>query len=189
MIDKNLLSKCRQGDRKAQKHFYNKYVNLLKKYSLQYAVDVPQAKDILQESFIRIFKNLDKVDETKDSITPWMIRIVINEALRVKYKKTRTKEDLSEDLSLYDAKFITTSLNSLELQDLMNIIGKLPHNAKLAFLLKEVEGYSHKEIAASLSIAKSSSRSLLTRAKNRLQELLKIYNCSIPLNTIGHERL
>lgn len=172
MEGKSIILDCIAGNSRAQRIFYDKYVSYLRLTSLQYATDLPMAKDILQEAFIKIFNNLHKLEMDRKSPLPWMRRIVINEAIRM--QKTNLKKQLHEQevASNNDNAIIEDTLYDLELSDLMNIIRRLPYNYKVVFLLKEIDGYSHKEISNMLQIKEATSRTVLTRSKLKLQALV-----------------
>lgn len=172
MIDKKLVNMCIDGDRKAQKQFYYRHLEALKIVGCRYAVDSSEAKDVLQNAFLRIFSKLSDADLEKQSLVPWMRRIVINEALRLKRDQyVELKEESGHHM--INPVIIESALNSLEVQDLLSVIDDLPFTFKTVFQLKEVEGYSHKEIASMLKIETSTSRSILTRSKIKLKSLLE----------------
>lgn len=186
MIDRTLVNKCIGGDRKAQKEFYYRHLHALKVVSCRYTIDDSEAKDVLQNAYVRIFKNLSGADQTKESLVPWMRRIVINEALRLKrHHFVEFKE--AEGHHMTTSTNIENALNSLEVQDLISIINKLPEPHKTVFQLKEIEGYSHQEIADILKVKTSTSRSILTRTKLKLKNLLDIhyYNKTDKINGNG----
>lgn len=174
MIDKALVNKCIDGDRKSQKEFYYRHLHALKLVSLRYTIDVAEAKDVLQNAYVRIFKNLSRADLDKDSLVPWMRRIVVNEALRLKrIRFVEIKEEAGHHT--VNATNLEHALNSLEVQDLMTIVNKLPDTYKTVFHLKEVEGFSHDEIGDMLGVKAATSRSMLTRAKAKLKHLLELH--------------
>jgi len=173
MIER-LIKECLDGDRKAQKELYYLHLDELKLISIRYTRIDAEAKDVLQNAFVRIFKNLSKVDSSCDSLLPWMKKIVINEALRVrKGQFTISIEDAEDYLSLTSKD--SDGFNQLATQDLVNIINQLPEKYNVVFQLKEIEGFSHAEIGRILGVETSTSRSILTRAKSQLKELFNYY--------------
>jgi len=171
MLEK-LIQGCLDGDRRSQKDLYYLYLSELKSISLRYTPRDAEAKDVLQNAFIRIFNNLSKVDNTRDTLFPWMRKIVINEALRVKRSHFTIPLSEEEHLPFLESK-LDDALNELVTNDLIKIIDQLPEKYRLVFQLKEIEGFSHTEIGEMLGMETSSSRSLLTRAKSKLKALVE----------------
>lgn len=171
---KSHISLCIKGDRKAQKSFYLQYISLVKNIAYRYTLDNNNALDVLQNSFIKIFQNLHKYDPQKGHIKSWIAKITVNESLKfIKQIKNNIDPIDSIENSLEHDDF----LNDLEFKDLMEIINKLPPIYKTVFMMKEVEGYSHKEIAELMKIQTSSSRTILTRSKRMLRKLvINTYN-------------
>ena len=78
--------------------------------------------------------------------------------------------------------------NSLETQDLLNLVNDLPAGYRTVFNLYAIEGYSHKEIAGMLDINENTSKSQLSRARAQLQKKLKELELSLEKTVIGHEK-
>ncbi len=132
-----------------------------------------EAEDILQDSFVKIFRNL-KQFKFEGSFEGWIRRIVVNTALKHCQKKKVKFDEIKPDV---------TQAGSLEPQayqhlgetDLLQLIHKLPEGYKVVFNLHIIEGYSHEEIANLLNIKDSTSRSQLVKARRYLQnEILKL---------------
>lgn len=168
--DISIIEGCRKQQPLYQKALFEKYSKLLFSTCLRYVSDTASAKDILQESFIRIFKYFNKFDPQKGSLKNWMQRVCINQALT----HLRAKNTFQE-LENLPVEPITNPmvLNQLQMEDLMNEIRKLPLPYRTVFNLYHVEGYSHAEIAELLNIKASSSRSILTRAKEKIRNILQ----------------
>ncbi len=127
-----------------------------------------QAKDVLQESFIMIFKYLPSYRNT-GSFTAWMKRITITTALQYLRKSPYKKEIPGLDQVGED--FVSPEVYSqLAAEDLLELIQTLPDGFRAVFNLHAIEGYSHKEIGALLDITESTSRSQLARARKLLQQ-------------------
>ncbi len=167
--DISIIEGCRKQQPLYQKALFEKYSKLLFSTCLRYVSDHSQAKDVLQDSFIRIFKYFDKFDHEKGQLKSWMQRICINESLtHLRAKKSFTNlEKLPEEPVTNPM-----ALDKMQMDDLMAEIRKLPLPYRTVFNLYHVEGYTHKEIAALLKIEVSSSRSILTRAKAKIKKIL-----------------
>lgn len=158
-------------DQKAQRMLFDQYNQKLIGVAIRYVHSLQDAKDVLQESFIRIFKYMHKTDfESMQHFEAWIVRVTVNEALRwLKTNKKHRNQEWNEDL----AKNLIENIENTEQQDLLRLIHGLPEGYKLVFNLYIIEGYSHKEIGALLGIKESASRSQLSRARQLLQKKLK----------------
>lgn len=171
MTEENLIKKCASGNSLAQKTFYEKFAGKMMGVCLRYAQDYEEAQDVMQDAFIKIFNNLPDYKK-KGSLEGWVRRIVVNTALDSyrKNKKHIGNVDVDTvDYMLDDNAYIIESLNA---DDLLVIINKLPAGYKVVFNLFAIEGYSHKEIAERLNITESTSKSQYSRAKKTLREIL-----------------
>ncbi|MBK9255799.1 MAG: RNA polymerase sigma factor [Saprospiraceae bacterium] len=167
MEDKTIISGCKNGQDSAYKSLIQKYSATLMAVCLRYMKDRELAKDVLQESLIKIFRNIGQFQE-KGSFRNWMITIVVNTCLK-EIKKYRHLEDINTVLTYENSEM--SAVDALNIQDLLNILSQLPDMQRIIFNLHAVEGYSHAEIAAMLDIAESSSRVYLTRARQYLQKM------------------
>lgn len=138
----------------------------------RYCNDREMAKDALQETFINIFKYIDSYAGT-GSFEGWIRRIAVNcsYAYLKKNKKVRFYEDITEHKSIEST--IPDVYSQLGKEDLLKLIKKLPEGQYIVFNMKIIEGYSHAEIADTLNITASTSRSNLTRARANLITLMK----------------
>lgn len=164
-----LISNCKKQDRKAQKEFYLLFADRLMNVSLRYCNDIPSAKDVLQNAFVKIFTHLDQFDDSRGNIDNWTVKIVINEALQYLRKQKKLSFDLLENQAIYEETKLPDALSSMHAADLMKIIDLLPEGFKYVFYMYEIEGFKHKDIAQQLNITESTSRSQLTRAKQMIR--------------------
>ncbi|MEM9887033.1 MAG: sigma-70 family RNA polymerase sigma factor [Bacteroidota bacterium] len=169
-----LIEGCKKQDRSCQKTLYLQYVQLASRISLRYARDEHEAKDIVQNAFVKVFTKIKSYKARKGTFESWLSRIVINEALQLyrKQQKYATWEaDFSEELEASP-----DALDKLQAEDILKLLRKLPDGYRLVFVLFVVEGYTHQEIAKELGINTSTSRSQLTRAKKLLQKFITEQN-------------
>lgn len=164
---------CKQGDRQAQNQFYKLYSKAM--YNIAYRITNNEldAEDVLQESFVSAFRNVDSYRGTA-SIGAWLKRIVINNALTAVRKR---KVDLTP-VEAYD-ELVDFSDNEnddmlyLNVERIRNAIQLLPDGYRVVFSLYLMEGYDHKEIASILNISESTSKSQYNRSKKKLQKILR----------------
>ena len=180
MTEAQLISACIACDRKAQKMLFEKYNNQMYFVALRYARNRTQAQDIAQESWIKIFKNIDKY-ENRGKFASWCTTIVIHTAIRKmsnKYEKnTSLVESFFDSPSTYHG-----PLDSLQYDDLIKIINQLPGIGKDVFKMSVIDGLKHKEIAKLLNIQESTSRAHLARARAKLQVLVSFFDKEILKN-------
>ncbi len=172
MDDKEFLKRLKRGDPLAQKQLYDTYAPKMLGIAMRYASSREEAEDILQEAFVKIFKNIDKF-ESRGSFEGWMIRILINTAI-IKYhkeKKHRYQYDITEIKETDIDNFDTTDPD-FTMDEIMQAIQSLPPGYRTVFNLYAIEGYKHKEIAQILNIDVSTSKSQYHRAKKLLQKKL-----------------
>ena len=135
---------------------------------MRYAANSEDAKDILQDAFVKVFVNLGKFKGT-GSLEGWMRRIFVNTAIRHYRKKNQLyaiSEKQEENISNHEV----SALDALEADDIIRLISELPNGYRTVFNLFAVEGYSHREIATMMNISEGTSKSQYARAKAWLQE-------------------
>ncbi len=138
---------------------------------LRYAKCREEANDMLQEGFIRVFKNLDKY-EPRQALVFWIRRVMINACLE--HIRRNKKHDVASNELLEEV--LDSSMASIDVQnakELIELIQQLPDDYRMVFNLYSIEGYSHKEIAEMLNISLSNSKVRLMRARAILQKQLE----------------
>ena len=174
-----LIKKCTNNNISAQEELYNLYKDVLFVLSLKYCKNVEEAEDNLQNSFLEIFTNIKKFNNS-GSFEGWMKRITINKAID-SYKKSYQLVSIS-DKSFPDTEIEENELDNYSLDYILSLIQNLPNQYRLVFCLYELDNYSHNEIANMLSISEGTSKSNLHRAKVILKEQIKsttIHNTNI----------
>jgi RNA polymerase sigma-70 factor (ECF subfamily) len=172
---KNIIKGCLAGNRRDQELLYRRHAAKLYAVCLQYSGNDEEARDILQDGFIKIFENLIHYKH-EGSFEGWMRRIVVNTAL----EKYRSKHNLHrvDDIDLIpepDADPETEDYAGLEAVDLLDIIRGLPPKYRMVFNLFAIEGYSHKEISQMFNISEGTSKSNLSRARIILQKKVSLF--------------
>ena len=169
MLDKEeLIEACVKGDRLAQKELYNLFSDRMYMVCLRYTKSQQEAEDVLQESFIKVFKHL-KGYRGESRLDYWIKRIVVNTALNSQRKKLYMYPmvDIEEVKNQFDHNKV---LSNFRLDELLSMIRELPTGCQTVFNLFAIEGYSHKEIAEMLKVSEGTSKSQFARARKLLQE-------------------
>ena len=168
MTESEIIRGCQKGRAKYQKALVLRYSPLLMTVARRYCRDDHAAKDVLQEAFIRVFRAIDRYEQT-GSFTAWMRRI--NVALQTKDKASYRREQSGLE-QIAHPMVSPQAITDLNAEDLIALIQRLPDGFRDVFNLYIVEGYSHDEIAELLHIAPGTSRSQLTRARQKLQAMI-----------------
>jgi len=126
---------------------------------------------MLNDSFLKVFKNLDKYDK-KFPFKAWFRKIIINTAIDYYRKNARLMPTLEIEEAENES-FNIHRIDDLNYEDIKKLMDNLPEILRLVFNLYEIEGYTHQEIAVRLSLNESTSRSYLTRAKKKLRILVE----------------
>ncbi len=166
--NKELIEACVKGDRLAQRNLYDIFSKRMYMVCLRYTKSQQEAEDVLQDSFIKIFKNL-KGYRGESRLDYWIKRIVVNTALNSQRKKLYMYPmvDIDDVKNDFDH---SKSLSSFQLEELLKMIKELPAGCQTVFNLYAIEGYSHKEIAEMLKVSEGTSKSQFSRARKLLKE-------------------
>lgn len=173
LSERELVECCVADDRQHQELLYRKYASDMYKVCLMYADNKADASDILQESFIKVFKNIHKF-RFEGSLRGWIRRTVVHTAINAYNKKQRDTQVVvpMAESGEVDAT-IDSILGELEANDIIKLVNSLPQKAKEVLKLYAIEGYKHREIAELLGITEGTSKSQFSRAKKMLQTSIK----------------
>ena len=169
MTESELIQACLAEDRLAQKLLYDKYKDAMFTVAFRITKDFDLAADALQDAFINIFRGLPGF-RGESTLGAWIKRIVVRAALK-KLRKLRITESLDES----NTGQLVDWGDFLEAEYLEKAILDLPDGYRTVFVMIEVEGYSHKEVAESLNISVGTSKSQLFYAKKKLRATLDKY--------------
>ena len=173
--EQDLIQKCIADDRQYQEILYRKYADYMYNVCLTYIPDEDAVCDVLQDGFIKVFRNLHKF-KSEASLGSWIRRIMVNTALDHYRNQKRQHEKIEMLSSLPNEKSIAGILEQINAQELINMVNQLPSKAAMVLKLYAIEGYGHKEIAEMMDISEGTSKSQLFRARALLKELIDKYN-------------
>lgn len=171
--EKEIISLCIQGKSFAQKMLYDKYSKLFFAICCRYCKDKDDAQDILQDAFLKIYRNLSQFKH-KGSFEGWMKRIVVNTSIEY-YRNQMNLLSFDDQLSPEDTPLIEDVI-SLDEASLLALIQGLPNGFRMVFNMYVIEGYNHAEIADKLGISEGTSKSQLSRARALLQRKIQEMN-------------
>lgn len=170
--DQELISACLRNSRKAQEQLYRKYARIMLHVCLTYCADRDQAKDILQEAFIKAFRNLGSF-KPGNSLEGWLRRIVVNTAID-QLRKSRKWSFITSTGHLDDPEDMEElPVFPYSTDQVLGLVRELPPGARTVFNLFALDDLSHKEIASRLNISEGTSKSQYKRARDLLQQWLK----------------
>lgn len=178
-VDKKLLQSIYDfvfGRTEAFEYIYQQTVSSLMAVCRRYASTEDEAKDILQESYIKIYKNLPKFDASQ-TFDAWTKRIAVNTAIdhyRKNIKLTFSSIDHLES-DIEDEVFISNKALEYDIELVIKAISELPDGYRIILNLFVFEQKSHKDIAQLLNITESTSRSQLTKARKFLKAKFEKY--------------
>lgn len=189
MIEKDLVEACKNGERKAQEMLYLCYSRKMLGVCKGYASSEDDAKDILQDGFIKVFESIGRFDP-QGSLEGWIRRIIVNTAID-KYRKNVNLVRVNLDVIPEYNEIVDDSVaESIDLRLFLEMIQDLPDGCRLIFNLYVIEGYKHREIAQMLNISEGTSKSQVYEAKQILQKKIrKIYPTGLLAYATGTIRL
>lgn len=174
---KSALEECvLVNTERSKSYIYKKFYGYLMAVALRYVKDEMEAEDVVNESFVKIFRKVNDFSYENDeyiiekTFKAWMARITVNTSI----DKIRAKKETYALDDMHDGELIHYAVSSstkLEENDILKLLYELPEIQRSIFSLYEIEGYSHEEIGKLLHIPESTSRTYLTRAKARLRKL------------------
>lgn len=177
---KSLVIGCLQNNRKSQEAVFATFYGKMMAVCRRYTGDENQAKDILQDGFIKVFGNLDKFN-FDGSLEGWIRRIMVNTAIdHTRRKKAHLKrideenpiEEVGSEI-VDDQEEEPNEAYSLEVSDIREGMKSLSTAYRNVFNLYVFEDYSHQEIAEKLNISVGTSKSNLAKARANLKKILQ----------------
>ena len=174
-ITQELIAQCIRGDRVAQYRLYKLYSTAMYNLCLRMVPDRSEAEDLLQESFVKMFRELPSF-RGQSTVGAWLRRIVINQCLN-HIRKRQLSFVALDDHELIDTPDEELTSYDITADDIHRAILRLPEGARVVCVLHLLEGYRHSDIAETLGISESTSKSQYRRAVSLLQDSLtkKVY--------------
>lgn len=169
--DRALARRAAQGDVPALEQLYRRHVDRVYALCLRMTGDEREAEELTQDVWVRVWRKMDGF-RGDAAFTTWLHRVTANlvrDRGRARSRR-RSHEELTDRPGRYDGGRPPRSVE--DRMDLESAIRKLPDRAREVFVLHDVEGYRHAEIAEMLGVAVGTSKAHLFRARQRLQEEL-----------------
>lgn len=174
-LEKDIILGCKKNKKDAQVALYERYAPMLRGVTYRYLSGADEANDLVHDALIQIMSKI-KQFKGQGSFEGWMKRITINIILAYFKKQKRLsafdEAFMSDKEEPLDENFFAEILEKTSQEEIVKLINELPVGYKTVFNLYVFENYTHKEIADSLNISISTSKSQLMRARKTLKEKL-----------------
>jgi len=168
--EEDIIHACTRNESWAQRHLYEEYYSFLMSVCVRYASNREEARDWLQDSFIKIFLNIHQY-QTGTSLKSWMYRLTVNQCIDQIRKQSKMQWE--------DAKYFPEHaaepeiLAQMEAEEILKGIQEMSVRYRAVFNLFVIEGLTHAEIAQELGISESTSRANLTKARAQLRQFIQ----------------
>ena len=173
--DKALVDRCRAGDLAAFEEIYRAHSSRLYSLAFRMLGNPSDAEDLLQEIFLSAHRKLDGF-RGESALGTWLYRLATNQCLdhlRSRAAKTSQVTDaLDDEPGLSDHRSRGIADRTVAKMDLERALARLPEGARAAFVLHDIQGLEHREVAEALGIAEGTSKSQVHKARLRLRALL-----------------
>jgi RNA polymerase sigma-70 factor (ECF subfamily) len=177
--ESELIARAQRGDEAAFAALFNTHQRRVYSLCMRMTGGAAEAEDLAQEAFLQLFRKISTF-RGESAFTTWMHRLVVNVVLMHLRKKgiqqvsldepdTSQDEPVKRDYGDNDRRL----LGSLDRIRLNKAIESLPHGYRTVFVLHDVEGYEHNEIAQIMNCSIGNSKSQLHKARLKLRELLR----------------
>lgn len=177
--EKKLTKLLKKRDSSAMKALYCQYAEYLTAVCSRYVIDTEDVRDILHDSFIKIFTSIEKFEYREvGSLKAWMTRIVVNDSLKFLKQNDRFTNIQDENDFPGAADDSEPDTDTVPASAIQKMIRQLPTGYRTVFNLYVFEEKSHKEIAEILNIKEDTSASQLHRAKSMLAKQINEYKAS-----------
>ena len=174
-IDLELASRCRTGDDAAFADLYREHARRLFGLALRMTGSAEDAEDLLQEIFLQVHRKLSGF-RGESTLGTWLYRLAMNHCLdHLKGKRarmSRATDSLDREEAPEPTAHEPVVPTAISRMDLERAIEMLPEGCKAAFLLHDVEGFDHREVASLLGVSEGTSKSQVHKARMRLRAIL-----------------
>jgi len=176
--EQEIILGCVKEDSRFQRLLFEKYYSKMFAICIRFSQNEEEAKDILQEGFIKAFERIKKF-KAESSLNTWLSRIMVNHSIDcLKNRNKNLFSSISENmLTIPDStEFEEELVKDLSPEEALDLLQKLPDGYRTIINLYAVEGLSHKQIGENLGISEGTSKSQLSKARTFLKKLVNNLN-------------
>ncbi len=166
--EEEIIKGCKRNSRKFQELLYFRYFDKMYGMCLRHTSDKEIAMSVLNDGFLKIFKNIEKY-RYDGSFEGWVRKVIYN-TLRDYYRK---KSNNQRFLEIFENQGNDRNLNNLEYEDILKMIDSLPQKSRNVFVMYAIEGYKHNDISRILNIPVGTSKWHLSQAKEKLRQIIQ----------------
>jgi RNA polymerase sigma-70 factor (ECF subfamily) len=177
-LDANILQRAQEGNEEALSALFQAHKAKVYALCLRMTANTAEAEDLTQDAFLQVFRKIGAF-RGESALSTWLYRVAMNTVLmhfrKKKLRPTSLEEPISREHGAPKREYgraderLTSSVDRIALT---RAIKELPAGYRSIFLMHEVDGYDHREIARLLQCSVGNSKSQLHRAKSRMRELL-----------------
>lgn len=168
LTEQELLEGCLKGKPEMQRALYDRFSRTMLGICARYTRDRMEAEDVLQLGFLKVFTHLQTYQG--GSLEGWMKKIFVHESINQFRKTQRSVFANSHEPNENDHLDLDDVIGQMAMEEILEMIARLPEGCRLIFNLYAIEGYKHKEIGDLLGVAESTSKTQYARAKELLKE-------------------
>ena len=169
-----IIRRCLENNRQAQEELYKRFFPVMMPLCMRYVRDRNDALELLNDAFLKVFKQLAAYDASKASLYTWIRKIVINTAIDCLRRQDRAREQEILPVDEGGPRIDNEAISKMSGDELLKLLLRLPTTTRLVFNLFSVEGFAHREIAAMLEISEGTSRWHLSEARRQLKLIMHI---------------
>jgi RNA polymerase sigma-70 factor (ECF subfamily) len=167
-----IIEGCKNNNRKFQEKLYQTFCGKMFAVCLRYAHTHEDAEDIVQEGFVKVFKNISQF-RNEGSFEGWIRRIFVHTAIEI-YRKNSKMFPIVELTPFRDIQNVNSNaIDNMSANELMKMVQSLSAGYRTVFNLYAIEGFTHKEIGEMLGISEGTSKSQMSRARLLLQKMIE----------------
>lgn len=166
----SIIEACRLNNASAQRALIKMYYAYVKSIALRYSSSDDYAAEILNDSFLKVFQNINKYDE-RQAFKAWIRTITVNTA--IDYYRKNSQKPFFEDFEDHQIVDLDNDVIShISAEEILQLVRQLTPAYRTVFSLYVIDGFTHKEIAEKLGIQEGTSKSNLKDARKKLQKLI-----------------
>ncbi|MDX2002064.1 MAG: sigma-70 family RNA polymerase sigma factor [Chitinophagales bacterium] len=174
-MDAELIEACIKEDRAAQNRLYERFYGRMLGVCLRYANSKDEAREILNEGFLKVFRTIQHFKNEKGSLEAWIYRVMVNTSIDHYRKEIRYKEVLEEAPEMFGTPPADV-ISKMSADELLQLVQQLTPAYRTVFNLYVMEGMNHREIGEKLGISEGTSKSNLAKARIKLQQMVLANN-------------
>jgi RNA polymerase sigma factor (sigma-70 family) len=169
-----IIRGCLKNDRRSQEELYKRYFPAMMALCLRYVRNSGDGVEVLNDAFLKVFRQLGRYDAAKGALYTWMRKILINTALDSLRKQKMIRYHEMPTATAEEPGIENEAISKLNSDELLGVIRQLPVTSCLVFNLYSIDGFSHREIAGMLGISEGTSRWHLSDARRQLKQIINL---------------